>query len=153
MFAIVPRRYLPFMLVMTVLNIAMVAVSTVVGGLQIEVSQRHAASGRLASLRTGLEGVMNLLGGPVGGWLAVCAFGWTAVTGALVMFSFLPVVYWLYREPRGARAEHGGLGDRPRASFKRSSARARCGERRACSFLFTSRPAFKRRCSTTSRTS
>jgi predicted MFS family arabinose efflux permease len=104
MFAVVPRHYVPFMLVMTVLNIALVAVSTVVGGLQIEVSQRHGASGRLASLRTGLEGVMNLLGGPVGGWLAVCAFGWTTVAGALVMFSFLPVVYWFYPEPRGARA-------------------------------------------------
>src|SRR5450432_1289300 len=54
-FTIVPRRYLPFMLVMTVLNVAMVAVSTVIGGLQVEVSQRYGASGRLASLRTGLE--------------------------------------------------------------------------------------------------
>jgi predicted MFS family arabinose efflux permease len=104
MFAFVPRRYLPFMLVMTVLNIAMVSVSTVVGGLQVEVSQRYDASGRLASLRIALEGLMNLLGGPVGGWLAVCAFGWTALSGAGVTLAFLPVVAWLYREPRGARA-------------------------------------------------
>ncbi|HEY6475155.1 MAG TPA: MFS transporter [Polyangia bacterium] len=102
MFAVVPRRYVPFMLVMTVLNIAMVAVSTVVGGLQVEVSQRYDATGRLASLRIALEGVMNLLGGPVGGFLAVCAFGWTALAGAGVTLAFLPVVVWLYREPRGA---------------------------------------------------
>jgi predicted MFS family arabinose efflux permease len=104
-FTLVPRRYLPFMLVMTVLNVAMVAVSTVIGGLQVEVSQRYGASGRLASLRTGLEGVMNLLGGPIGGWLAVCAFSWTVLAGAGVTFAFLPVVFWLYREPRGARSD------------------------------------------------
>ena len=104
-FTLVPRRYLPFMLVMTVLNVAMVAVSTVIGGLQVEVSQRYGASGRLASLRTGLEGVMNLLGGPIGGWLAVCTFSWTVLAGAGVTFAFLPVVFWLYREPRGARSD------------------------------------------------
>ncbi len=104
-FMLVPRRYLPFMLVMTVLNVAMVAVSTVIGGLQVEVSQRYGASGRLASLRTGIEGVMNLLGGPIGGWLAVCTFSWTVLAGAGVTFAFLPVVFWLYREPRGARSD------------------------------------------------
>jgi predicted MFS family arabinose efflux permease len=117
LFAFVPRSYVPFMLVMTVLNIAMVAVSTVVGGLQVEVSQRYGATGRLASLRTALEGVMNLLGGPVGGWLAVSAFGWTALSGAGVTLAFLPVVAWLYREPRGARAD-GAVWATARSNFK-----------------------------------
>ncbi len=103
-FAVVPRGYASFVALMTVLNVAMVFVSTVVGGLQVEVAQRYNATGRLASLRTGIEGVMNLLAGPVGGWLAVRAFGWTALSGALVMLSFVPVVVWLDREPRGARA-------------------------------------------------
>lgn len=103
MFAVVPRSYGNFVAVMTGLNVAMVFVSTVVGGLQVEVSQRYGATGRLASLRTGLEGAMNLLAGPVGGWLAVRTFGWTAVGGALVVLSYLPVVAWLYREPAGAR--------------------------------------------------
>jgi hypothetical protein len=103
-FAVVPHAYGPLMAVMTALNVAMVAVSTVVGGLQVEVSQRYNATGRLASMRTGLEGVMNLLTGPVGGWLAVCAFAWTAVAGAGVLLSFVPVVALLYREPRGARS-------------------------------------------------
>jgi len=106
---------------MTVLNIAMVFVSTVVGGLQVEVSQRYGATGRLASLRTGLEGVMNLLAGPVGGWLAVRAFGWTALSGSLVMLSFIPVVAWLDREPRGAPV------NRQRASEVWSIARSHLG--------------------------
>jgi predicted MFS family arabinose efflux permease len=104
-FAIAPRRYGSFVVVMTLLNLAMVTVSVVVGGLQVEVSQRHGATGRLASLRTALEGVMSLAGGPVGGVLAVAAFGWTAAAGAGVMLSFLPVVVWLYPEARGARAD------------------------------------------------
>ncbi len=105
LFAVVPRGYGSFVAVMTALNVAMVFVSTVVGGLQVEVSQRYGASGRLASLRNGLEGAMNLLAGPVGGWLAVRAFGWTALGGALVVLSFVPLVAWLYREPPGARAD------------------------------------------------
>jgi predicted MFS family arabinose efflux permease len=105
LFTVVPRGYGSFVAVMTALNVAMVFVSTVVGGLQVEVSQRHGATGRLASLRNGLEGVMNLLSGPIGGWLAVRAFGWTALGGALVVLSFVPVVAWLYREPAGARRD------------------------------------------------
>ncbi len=102
-FALVPHGYGSFVLVMTALNLAMVAVSTVIGGLQVEVSQRYGATGRLASLRTAIEGTMDLLAGPVGGFLAVCAFAWTAAGGAVVMLSFLPVVLFFYREPPGAR--------------------------------------------------
>ncbi len=103
-FAIVPRRYLPFMILMTALNAAMVFVSTSVGGLQVETGQRFGATGRLASLRSAMEGCMYLFGGPIGGFLAARAFGWTAATGALVMFAFVPVVVLLQREPKTARA-------------------------------------------------
>jgi MFS family permease len=104
-FAFTPRRYAPFMAVMTALNLAMVFVNTVVGGLQVEVAQREHATGRLASLRSALEGVMYLVGGPVAGWLASRAFGWTAVTGAAILLSFVPIVAWLYPEARGARRD------------------------------------------------
>ena len=104
LFAFVPREYASLVAVMTILNIAMVFVSTVVGGLQVEAAQHYGATGRLASLRNGLEGMMSLLAGPIGGWLAARAFGWTAFGGALVVLSFVPVVAWLYREPPGARA-------------------------------------------------
>jgi predicted MFS family arabinose efflux permease len=104
-FIVVPHDYVPFVIVTTLLNIAMAFVSTVVGGLQVETSQRYGATGRLASLRTALEGVMNLLAGPVSGWLAVRAFGWTAVAGACVLCSFLPVVAIFYREPAGAQRD------------------------------------------------
>jgi hypothetical protein len=103
-FAVVPRRYGPFMALMTALNVALVFVSTVVGGLQVEASQRMGATGRLASLRSAIEGSMYLLSGPIGGVLAVLAFGWTSMTGALILLSFVPVVARFYPEQRGARA-------------------------------------------------
>jgi hypothetical protein len=102
-FIVVPHDYVPFVIVTTLLNIAMAFVSTVVGGLQVEAAQRYGATGRLASLRIGLEGVMNLLAGPVSGWLAVRAFGWTAVAGACILCAFLPVVSILYPEAGGAQ--------------------------------------------------
>ncbi|HXT99188.1 MAG TPA: MFS transporter [Polyangia bacterium] len=103
-FLLVPHAYKQFLALMTLLNLAMVVVSTAIGGLQIEVAHHFNATGRLASLRTGLEGIMDLIGGPVGGWLAICALRWTAITGAVATLAFLPVVYCLYREPGGARA-------------------------------------------------
>jgi hypothetical protein len=102
-FLFVPHAYRPFLALMTLLNLAMVVVSTAIGGLQVEVAHRLSATGRLASLRTGLEGIMDLVGGPIGGWLAVCALRWTAIAGAVATLAFLPVVYSLYHEPRGAR--------------------------------------------------
>jgi len=89
-FAFVPRAYLPFLALMTGLNIALVVISTTVGGMLVEEGQRHGASGRLSALRTGLEGVMSLVAGPVGGLLAATAFGWLVI----------PVTLVLHREPR-----------------------------------------------------
>jgi Na+/melibiose symporter-like transporter len=53
-------------------------------------------------MRTGLEGVMSLVAGPLGGLLAAAPFAWTAGTGALVVGVVVPVTLTLYREPRGA---------------------------------------------------
>lgn len=104
-FTIVPRAYFPLLALSTLLNSAMAFVATVVGGFQIEIGQRYGATGRLASLREGLDGVMALGAGPVGGLLAVCAFGWTGLTGAFILLSFVPVVALLFPEPRGARPD------------------------------------------------
>jgi predicted MFS family arabinose efflux permease len=102
-FALAPRAYGPFVALMVLLNLAMVVVSTALGGLQVELSQRHGATGRLAALRSAIEGLMYICGGPVAGLLASVAFGWTAVTGALIVASFIPVAALLYREPPAPR--------------------------------------------------
>lgn len=102
-FAFTPRRYLPFMALMTALNVALVFVSAAAGGLQTEIAQRTGATGRLASLRGVADGAVYVVGGPLAGWLAGRAFGWTAAAGAVLLFALVPVVAGLYREPPAAR--------------------------------------------------
>jgi hypothetical protein len=101
-FAFVPVSYWRLLAVMAALNLALAFVSTAVGGLLVEAGQRRGASGRLSALREGLLGLIALVGGPVGGWLAARALLWTASAGALVVGAFLPVVLLLHREPRAA---------------------------------------------------
>jgi Na+/melibiose symporter-like transporter len=98
--ALVPRRYGPLLAGALAANAALVVVSAVVGGLLAELGQRHGATGRLSALRQTRVGAINLAVGPLGGWLAGRAFGWTAGVGALVVGSFVPVVAALLREPR-----------------------------------------------------
>jgi hypothetical protein len=108
-FAVVPRAFAPLLAVAVAVNLALVVVSANVGGLLVEVGQRHGATGRLSSLRQAIVGVMNLGAGPLGGWLAGRAFGWTVALGALIVGSFVPAALALVREPGGARAG-GGVG-------------------------------------------
>jgi Na+/melibiose symporter-like transporter len=74
-------------------------VSTAIGGLLVEVGQRHGATGRLSALREGLIGSMALVVGPIAGWLAARKIGWTAGAGALIWLAFIPVALWVVREP------------------------------------------------------
>ena len=101
--AVVPARYGPLLAAMVALNLAIVVVSTATGGLLVEAAHTHGATGRLSALREGLIGAMSLVAGPLGGWLAARALGWTAAAGALLWLAFLPVVALLQREPRQTR--------------------------------------------------
>ena len=101
--AVVPARYGPLLGAMVALNLAIVVVSTATGGLLVEAAQAHGATGRLSALREALIGAMSLVAGPLGGWLAARALGWTAAAGALLWLAFLPVVSLLQREPRQGR--------------------------------------------------
>jgi MFS family permease len=97
--AIVPPRPPAFLAVILALNLAIVVVSTAIGGWLVEIGQRHGATGRLSALREGLSGAMSLVVGPVAGWLAARAIGWTAGAGALIWLAFIPVALWAAREP------------------------------------------------------
>jgi predicted MFS family arabinose efflux permease len=104
-FAVVPRAYVPLVLVMTALNFAIVFVNVVVSGVMVETGQRHSATGRVSSLFSGIDGVIALAAGPVSGWLASRAFGWTAVSGAAILLAYVPVVALVFHEPTGARPD------------------------------------------------
>jgi len=110
-FALVPRAYAPLLMVAVAVNVALAVVSTNVGGLLVELGQRHGATGRLSALRQALVGGINLVAGPVGGWLAGRAFGWTVGLGALIVGSFVPVVATLWRAPTAVGAPRGAAGE------------------------------------------
>lgn len=104
-FAILPRAYLPFLVAMTVLNIALVTAATAVGGMLVAEGQRTGATGRLSALRGGLEGVMSLVAGKLAGFLAATTFVWTSVAGAAIVAVIVPVTLLLHDEPRTARRD------------------------------------------------
>jgi MFS family permease len=102
LFAIAPRSYAMFFWLMVALNGAMVIASTAIGGILVEAGQGGGATGRLASVRYAIDGVINVIAGPLGGWLAARAFGWTAGIGAVLLFSLVPVTMVLLGERRVA---------------------------------------------------
>jgi predicted MFS family arabinose efflux permease len=102
LFAVAPRSYASFFWLMVLLNCAIVIASTTIGGILVETAQAGHSTGRLASVRYGLDGLIGVMAGPLGGWLATRAFGWTAGIGALLMFSLVPLTMLLLKEPRGA---------------------------------------------------
>jgi len=103
LFAVAPRSYAAFFWLMVILNAAMVIASTSLGGILVEAGQEGSATGRLASVRYAIDGVINVIAGPLGGWLATRAFGWTAGLGAMLLFSLVPITMALVKEPRVAR--------------------------------------------------
>ena len=105
LFAVAPRSYATFFWLMLLLNAAMVIASTSIGGLLVEAGQAGGATGRLASVRYAIDGVINVIAGPVGGWLAARAFGWTAGMGTLLLFALVPVTMVLVKEPRTAQRD------------------------------------------------
>lgn len=99
----VPRTYVSVLLAVAAMNAMLVIGSTVVGGIMVEAGQRYQATGRLTSARYFVQNVCVLVGGPLGGWLAARRFELTAVTGAVIAASVVPVAWWLLREPPVAR--------------------------------------------------
>ena len=96
---VVPRTYLAVLVAMIAVSCMMVVGSTVVGGLSVEVGQRIRATGRINSARYFVMNACTLIGGPLGGFLAVRAFGYTTITAALIALSVVPFALWLVKEP------------------------------------------------------
>ncbi len=104
-YAFLPVRYAPFMWLTVALSCLMVMASTAMGGLMVEIGQKHGANGRLASMRQGLEGVMSLIVGPLGGWLVTQKFGVTVGIGAGLLFALVPATLFLLNEPPTAKRD------------------------------------------------
>jgi BT1 family len=123
-FAVLPRSYGVLLAIMTVLNLGLVFVSVSVGGMLVEEGQRHGSTGRLSALRTGLEGLMSLVAGPLGGVLAVAPFALAAGAGAGIVAVMIPLTVLVHHEPRRATVERAPWADTVTALKKIASSRA-----------------------------
>lgn len=95
----VAQAYVPLFVAMALTCCAMVLVSCATGGLLVETAQASGAAGRLAGVRQAIYALCILVGGPASGYLAGVAFGWTALTCALIAASLIPVTLFFLHEP------------------------------------------------------
>jgi hypothetical protein len=107
-----PHVYGALLAVVIVINMFMVVTSTVVGGYMVEVAQATAGSGRLTAVRQFVQQGCQIVNGPIAGYLASIAFGWTAGACGGVMLLLVPVTVLFLRErplvarpPGAARAQ------------------------------------------------
>lgn len=96
--AITPLRYEPLLMVSLGINCAMVLASTALGGYMVEVAQSSGSSGRLSSVRNLVQQLSFVVVGPLGGYLASVAFGWTPLSCGLIVFLIVPVALAFMRE-------------------------------------------------------
>ena len=116
--ALVPHRYGPILWTMGAINATCVVGSSVAGGLLVEAGQRSGMTGRLSVLRQMILGGCALIAGPIGGFLAARAFGWTCLTGAMLFLLLVPVVALLLPEPREARSRAAEVGANLKAQVR-----------------------------------
>jgi len=97
---VTPHEYRALLLVVIVINAFMMVTSTVVGGYMVETAQASSGSGRLTALRQFVQQTCWIVNGPMAGYLASIAFGWTAAACGGVMFLLVPVTLLFLREQR-----------------------------------------------------
>ena len=97
---VTPHEYRALLLVVIVINAFMMVTSTVVGGYMVETAQASSGSGRLTALRQFVQQACWIVNGPMAGYLASIAFGWTAAACGGVMFLLVPVTLLFLREQR-----------------------------------------------------
>ena len=97
---VTPHRYRDLLLVVIVINTFMVVTSTAVGGYMVETAQASSGSGRLTAIRQFIQQACFVINGPVAGYLASIAFGWTAAACGGIMLMLAPVTMLFLREPR-----------------------------------------------------
>jgi BT1 family len=97
---VTPHDYRKLLFVVIVINTFMVVASTVVGGYMVETAQANSGSGRLTAIRQFVQQACLIVNGPVAGYLASIAFGWTAAACGGVMFLLVPVTILFLHEHR-----------------------------------------------------
>jgi predicted MFS family arabinose efflux permease len=99
----VPHNYWPLLFALMATHLMLVFVSTVTGGLIVEAGKRFGTESQLVTVRVIVESACSVIAGPIAGFLASQAFGWTGVAGALIVLTVVPAALFLLREPPDAR--------------------------------------------------
>ena len=97
---VTPHQYGNLLFVVIVINVFMMTTSTAVGGYMVETAQATAGSGRLTAIRQFVQQACFVVNGPVAGYLASIAFGWTAAACGGIMFLLVPVTILFLQEQR-----------------------------------------------------
>ena len=95
---VTPRDYHDMLLMVIAINAFMMIASTVIGGCMVEVAQATAGSGRLSAVRQVIQQGCIIVTGPVAGYLAGLAFGWTPAVCGTIMLLLVPVTLLFLRE-------------------------------------------------------
>lgn len=94
------HQYSKLLWACVLINLFMMATSTVVGGYMVEAAQASSGSGRLTSVRNAVEQFSVLFAGPAAGFLGSIAFGWTTISCAAILFLIVPGAAWFLHEQR-----------------------------------------------------
>lgn len=106
----VPHTYSAMLAVAVCMNAALVVLSSSTAGLLVEDGQRLGATGRLTSARMVVMSAALICGGALGGFFAQRhLFGALAIFCAVMLFSLVPVVWFLLDEPKVAVRNVGVL--------------------------------------------
>jgi hypothetical protein len=108
---LVPHSYLSLLATITAMETMLVVCSTVMGALIVEVGQRLDAAGRLVAARMVVEGICAAVAGPLAGALAGVPFVISAMVGAIVAFTVVPVAFMWLNEPATAKYEVSAIAD------------------------------------------
>jgi BT1 family len=103
--------YLSLLAIITAVETMLVVCSTVTGALLVEVGQRLDAAGRLVAARIFVEGICAVVAGPLAGVLAGVPFQISAIVGAIIAFTVVPVAFIWLNEPATAKYQVSAIVD------------------------------------------
>lgn len=105
--SLVPRTYAWMLPVYAVMYIGVVFTSSTLGGVMVEAGSHFRAAGRLTAQRIGMFKLAEIMGGPIGGYLATFPFVVPACLGAALHLGLIPfLMRYLPSEPT-ARLDRG----------------------------------------------
>lgn len=104
--SLVPRSYGWMLPVYSLMYIGVVFTSSTLGGVMVELGAQFRAAGRLTSQRIATFKIAELLGGPLGGYLATFPFVVPACIGAAMHLGLIPILMRYLPSERPVKLEH-----------------------------------------------